>query len=166
MDTIYEGAVTLGQFWTYLGLIIGIIIAFFASIGSIYLWSKDDSHLADTSAKILKSDCQKDKDFFKCNVDVEYNVADRNYTGNIYYSDKTKPNIGKVITVTYDTKNPTDVSNYQVRNKTLAIVIFLISVVMLGFLGFRFYMARNYKFYAAAEGVSSTLNLFSNAIRN
>lgn len=163
MDNIYEGAVTLGQFWTYVGLIIGIIIAFFASIGSIYLWAQDDSYLVDTSAKVLTSNCVKDRDFFNCNLNVEYNVNENILSGNINYLNKDIPNIGKIITVTYDRNNPTRVTNYQIRNKTLAIVIFFISVIILGFLGFRFWMARNFKFYAAAEGVGSTLNLFRSA---
>jgi hypothetical protein len=120
----------------------------------------------DTGGKILTRDCEKSRRIIsmQCEV-VEYKVNEKMndfseiLTGNIIHLDRTVPNIGRIISVSYDKNNPSYVRSYKVRNKTLAIVILIISLIMIGILGFRFWMAKNFKLYAAAEGVNTTLNL-------
>lgn len=161
---LYEGTSSLGRFWTGFGLIVAIILSVIGVVTGTYLILHNQKDLVDTTGIVTTANCTpiytKNGTNFSCVLGVKYIVNGKDYTGTITTTSQTPYFVGSTVTITYHTENPSDVRFHIIRNRTIGFIILGVCGVILLISWFNYWLARKFKFYAAAEGVGSTLNLF------
>jgi len=168
---MYDGSAELGTFTTMINTIIAVVIAIIMIAVGIFLYRLDQSDLVDTTATVTSSDCVPNRDSkgnikYSCNLGVKYTVDGKEYTGNIVKNGSMTQNVGTIVNITYNAKNPAEVKDNTIRYKTISYVLFGIAVVIILGSGVNYYMASRFKMYAAAQGASTTLSVLSSPFRS
>ena len=156
-DQIYSGAAELGMFKVTLGLVFGIIVGVAAiGFGFYIALLKKNVQVVATIREIIGT-CTSIVDRntnlqVKCSVKIEYTYNDVSYKPDtIFYTNDGIKVIGQPITIYVDPNNLSDISTDS--NKKVGWLIFGFGIVIIGFSLLYWWLARRYKFFAAAEGV-------------
>lgn len=169
-NQIYDDAADLGRTYATITLIIAIILGILLLGVSLYLIFGKNVHTDMVMAQIkiisctgptmknnnLARDCLTTLNFNYKGKD--YSVSDFSYT----YSGNVDPNslIGTFIKVFVDPNNPLDVSTIsKSTDKTIGFVLMGISLFLIGGSILHWWLARRYKFMAAAEGTGAGLGV-------
>jgi hypothetical protein len=146
----------------WIGMIIGIVIAIVLICVGIYLYTRDQSNLIDTNAKITTTHCnqivEKNRSInYNCVLSVEYMVGNKKYTSVLNVDNGVPYNVGDTISISYDAKNPSISSQSSMRYATIGLILSAIGLVIIGGVSLKYYIAQRFKIAAAAEGTGSVL---------
>ena len=163
--SIYEGSATLGKVQSYVGLFIFGFISIILVVIAIYLFTINESNLADTQGIILHSICNKiegtggNNMSYSCNLQVKYVVNEKEYIGNITINSSAQYYPGTFIDITYDSNNPNHVTEKKLRDKTIAFILLGIAILLGGGAYANYYMTTHSQAYAALEGASTAIRI-------
>ena len=177
-EQFIDFSASLGKTQSSINLIIGSIIGLvFLCIG-IYLLSINQDNLVDTTATITASDCRSSFDRnntvrYNCNLDVNYMVNDKNYTGKLSTADNIPHVNQSIINITYDKTNPQSITVQQPRSRlvgrlwrldsvTSGIILIVICIIIIGLTWANNYFAQTSQAYAASQGMNTILNMGNN----
>jgi hypothetical protein len=162
---IYDGAAELGTATSILNLVVGIIIGFVLICVGCLLWFNNQSNLIDTTANITSAICNQQTDannatVNSCTLGIKYNVKGVLYQGVITTVGDNRYNVGGTVDITYDSKDPYNVTSHATRYSTIGYVLSAVGMAVIGFVYLNYYMTRRYKAYAALGGVEDVARLF------
>ena len=168
LSTAYDGSAQLGVFEGTLKLVCGIIICLIFLIIGIVLFTKNQNNLVDSVATITDVHCvqqttpigtrQQGRPTNICNLEINYIVDGKNYSGTIIVSGYKSYNKGSNIDITYDSKNPLNVQTKVLRNRTFAYISIGVGLCIGACVCVNYYMTTHFKMYAAAEGMGAVAN--------
>jgi hypothetical protein len=172
---IYSDAASFGQTYSTIVLVIAFIVGLLLLGISISLLMQKNKHTDKINATIIDSSCDpmiSASSTRNCNVSLQYDYNGKNYkvpnfNYNYYSSNNSSTNtnlINSQIIVYVDPSNPIDVSSTSKeteRNMAFVILGFGVFIVLIA--GFRWWLVRKSKFFAAAEGAGAGISLFRRA---
>ncbi|ATZ80262.1 hypothetical protein BMW23_0204 [Bodo saltans virus] len=163
-NTIYNAAASAGKAQSNITAVIGTIIGIIMIGISIYLFTQNQNNLVDSTALVTSSSClpviTKNESHYNCSLGIKYQIGSEQYTGKIVTNDSTQYNINNIVGITYDSNDPKNVTNHQVRSKTIGIVLCSIGIIIVVFVWINFYYVHKYKSYAAQTGTDAILSRF------
>ena len=151
-DSIYTGLSDVGKAKSAIGLIFGIIISIILIAVAIYLFTKNQKDIVNSTAKVTSSTCSQSGKSISCQLGIAYTVDKKDYTGSISTLTSTKYTTGMDVPISYNSKNPLDVTYKQVNDKTVAFILLGVAVLLLLITSVSYYMTSRSKAYAAFEG--------------
>lgn len=151
-DAIYTGLSDVGKAKSTIGLIFGIIISIILIAIAIYLFTRNQKDIVNSTAKVTSSNCSKEGKSINCQLQITYTINKKVYTGSISTLTSTKYTTGMDVPISYNSKNPLDVTYRQVNDKTVAFILLGIAVLLLLITSVSYYMTSHSKAYAAFEG--------------
>jgi hypothetical protein len=159
---IYEDTSSLGRVISLISLIVGIIIAIILFIFAFGYQSTPDK--PSTKATILSSSCatiiNNNNTEYSCILNLKYTIDNKEFTNyittqsNIYYNQNAQ------IDISYELDNPNKIYIKSLDNMTISLISCGIGVVIILASAINYYLTYRYKFYAAGQGVASTVRLF------
>lgn len=165
-SSIYQGSASIGKIQGYVGLFIGGFIAIILVVVALYLFSVDESNLVDVTGTVSSASCRPlhetpEKIMINvCDLQVSYNINGTTHTGTITTNSISTYSVGNSIQLTYDSKNPSNVTERQFRSKTIAFILLFVSILVGGGSYLNYYMVTNSEAYAAFSGASSVYRTF------
>jgi len=159
---VYENTSSLGRIISLISLIIGIIIAIVLFICAFTYQSTPDK--PSTTATILSASCatiiNNNKTEYSCILNLKYTINNKEYTNYITTQSNIYYNQNATIDITYEIDNPNKIYIKSLDNMTISLISCGIGIVIILGSVINYYLTHNYKFYAAGQGVASTVNLF------
>lgn len=163
---LYSGAATFGKIRAVIGVIFGTIFGIIFIVGGIVLIRKKVQLISQKMGTItnnpncIKFDDKNDVQYRCTNIDVKYNVDNKDYTMNKSTYGPFEYKQGNQIDVYYDPNDPFN-AELQSDNKHIIGWIGLVSGIFI-FIGswFWLWMTWHYKFVAAAGGVAGVVDIF------
>lgn len=157
-DQIYSGAASFGLIKALISAIIGTIISVIMIIIGINLMLKKTS-TTSVEGTILNVNCVPGENTQNCNIGVSYDYNGKQnkniqYIGNMVYT------VNQKVTIYINTDNESEIYLQDPSPKKLGVTLLIIGLIVLGAVWLMFWLAKRYKFLAAAEGVSGAYNLF------
>lgn len=159
---IYDDTSSLGRIISLISLIVGIIIAIVLFICAFSYQTTPDN--PSTTATILSASCatiiNNNETEYSCILNLKYTINNKEYTNNITTQSNIYYNQNAIIDITYELDNPNKIYIKPLNNKTISLISCGVGVVIILGSAINYYLTYNYKFYAASQGVASTINLF------
>lgn len=165
-NEIYDDAADLGRTYATISLVISIILGIILLGVSLYLIFGKNAHTDMVMAQIKTISCGgptiiNNNTTRNCSTTLTFNYNGKDYSVTDFsytYSGNADPNtmIGTSIKVFVDPNNPIDVSTIsKSTDKKIGLVLLGISVFLVGGSILHWWLARRYKFMAAAEGTGA-----------
>ena len=163
-EQIYSGAAELGMFRVTLGLVFGIIFGVAAISFGLYMALLKKNVQVHATIREVIGTCSPIVDRnnlqVKCSVKIEYTYNDISYKPDtIFYTIDGIKVVGQPMTIYIDPNNPSDCSTDSLQK--VGWFIFGVGIVIIGFSLLYWWLARRYKFFAAAEGVGMGVGIVS-----
>jgi len=164
-DQIYSGAASFGLIKALISAIIGTVISVIMIIIGINLMLKK-TNTTWVEGIILNVKCIPAENSFNdkvntqnCNINVSYEYNGKQnkniqYTGNLVYT------VDQKVIIYINKDNESEIYLDNPSPKSLGVTLLIIGLLILGGVWLMFWLAKRYKFLAAAEGVSGAYNLF------
>jgi hypothetical protein len=170
-NNIYDGLSDLGLFKADLGMIIGLIIGLILIVLGIYLMVYDEDHkYLRITGQITQPNCVKSSttydeygkqtDSYKCNLNVTYQINGKTYSRKIYVSGTNNYINDEPISLMVMKDNHEDVQVAYMNRTTLASILFIVSILLIGICYLNFYVTHNYKVFSASQGANTIVSLF------
>lgn len=167
-----DSAAKVGRVMTTVYMIGGILVGLVLLAVSIWLFKKPIDHAGQAVAKVVsvkkcervssKSPDNQVTYTTHCNLELEYTVNGKVYksahstSGSKYYT------VGNTIPVRYNKDAPEDFVEGKVSAKRVAASVCLgVGLLVIGGSVFSWYMARKYKFVAAAQGMGTAYDIIT-----
>jgi len=164
---LYDGSAELGKFQSSVGLYIGGFMCIIMMCIAIYLFTSKDDGLVDVKGIVQnRYDVSAKRTMYNCSLTVKYVVDGKEYTGNTGLNSGQVYNVGDSIDISYDPKNPTNISPKQISKKLIAAIICGVALLVGGGAYLNYYMTRRFQTYAAAQGAATTMNVLASPFRN
>jgi len=169
-DDLYSGAASYGRFTSLLGLIFLSLFGIGFLCAAIYFWTTPPTHSEEVEGTITKSTCQSSlrstqsggsSSKTSCSTTVQYQVDETLYTTSLYIEKAVSE--GDTITLVYNPNKPQDVQLKGMSQVLIGFILFGVAFILIGIGVLNYYMARRYKFAAAATGVSSGVSMLQSA---
>lgn len=156
-DDIYDGAAAFGRFMSYVGLVIGGLIALVFLILGIVFLVKRDPYSKTVKATVTDAKCLT----LKCTLDLKYMVNGKEYTSSL--TEDSKPNVqkGELLEIRYKPEDPASVSLRRRGTKTIGVILIVVALIIATIVGVYFWAVQRYKFAAAATGVGTAWDIIS-----
>lgn len=164
---LYDGAASLGQLKSKIGLYIALVLSVIAIGVGIYLLVTNQDTLVDGYGTITTSTCVPEKDpkgnvTYSCQIGVDYVVRDKMYSTSFNTVGNKRPlQHGEVYGVTYDTTDPSSATSHVVRNATIGYTLIGIGVLVSAAAYLNYYFTSKSKLYAAASGTAGVIDIVS-----
>jgi hypothetical protein len=159
---VYENTSSLGRIISLISLIIGIIVAIVLFICAFTYQTTPDK--PSTTATILSSTCatiiNNNKTEYSCVLNLKYTINNKEYTNYITTKSDIYYNQNTIIDINYELDNPNKIYIKSLDNMTISSISCVIGIVIILGSAINYYLTYNYKFYAAGQGVASTVKLF------
>lgn len=165
-QTIYSGAADIGQAYSTIQLISGIVVAILLCSLAVFFFKQKNPRTQKTLATINNINCSSYETMVNnkkqitqtCNLDISYTINGTLYNGNI--TSDIKYTVGNTVLIEYDPNNPNDIGfptyftirNFGIVSSVIALLIF-VSVVV------NYQLSKNYKMYAATQGAFATVDI-------
>jgi flagellar basal body-associated protein FliL len=159
MESVYSGLATVGKASAIMGIVMAVIVSIALIALAIYFLRKNQSDIANSTAKVTESTCSGTGDSITCNMRINYNINGKSYTGNISSFGTTTYTTGMDVPISYNIKNPSDVTYRQANDKVLAYIFIGIAIFILLAAGFNYYMVSHSKVISAGEGLGTTFDV-------
>ena len=169
---IYSDAASFGQTYSTILLVIAFFIGLIMVGASVALLMQKNQHIDRVTATITDSSCDPNISASRtrtCYVNLQYNYKGNtykvpNFSYNYYSDNNFNPNpnlVNSQIVVYVDPNNPTDVSSTsKATDRNMAFVLMGFGVFIVLIAGFRWWLTRQSKFFAAASGAGAGIDLF------
>lgn len=165
-NEIYDDAADLGRVYATIGLVIAIILGIILLGVSLYLIFGKNVHTDMVMAQITTISCGapriiNNNTTRECSTTLTFNYNGKDYSVTNFsytYSGNADPNtmIGTSMKLFVDPNNPIDVSTIsKSTDKIMGLVLLGISILLVGGSILHWWLARRYKFMAAAEGAGA-----------
>lgn len=166
VDTIYSGAADIGQVYSTISLISGIVVGILLCSIAIFFFKQKNPRTQKTMATINNVNCSSYETIVNnqkqiaqtCNLEISYTVNGTLYNTNL--TSNTKYSVGNSITIEYDPYNPNDVgipSFFTLRIFGILSSIIALSICISVVLNYTF--SKKYKVYAATQGAFTTVDI-------
>ena len=143
-NKIVNGIVTFGRTKVIITSVVFYIIAIIVLIIGIVLLASKDKYTQKTIAKITNATCEKRVYYnknstrikYSCNVDLVYNIDNKEYKNKLTFEDSRQYNINDNIEIKYNPEEPNEIIKSGISSKVaggimIGIGIFLIIVISL-----------------------------------
>jgi hypothetical protein len=166
IDSVYNTTSEIGKTTTtiqfYIALCLGLILA---CCGSYFVSQK--STMVNGTATIASATCNqvtkvtngKSSISYSCTLSISYVVDGKTYTSNIVADNSTPYMVGTTIDISYDPKNPSNVTLRQMSGTMMGSISCCIGITIVCAASLNYYFASKSKAYAAYQGASSIARL-------
>lgn len=167
---IYGGAADFGRVYALIGMVVGIVAGIAMMSGGIYFATLKDKHTAETQGKVVSiqdSACknqQQQNHSAQCSYTIQYSVNGKVYTARDVFSSMSYI-MGDSVTVYYTPSKPDSIELHQIPYTKIGVAVAAVGALILGGSVVRWYLARRYKFFAAAEGVAGGASVIRGVLR-
>ena len=176
MESVVKDLSFVGKTTTKIGFIISLIIGVILLYFSYSFFTKTDNFIKVNGTIKNVKEC-KDRiniqntgkngtviteNYYDCIITVEYNVNNQLYTNDILTNNKInymKYNT-QTLEISYNPTNPNEIRLPSMSSKTLAIILLVIAVVVVGVGFFSNYLAQKSNIIAASQGINSVASVF------
>lgn len=166
VGAVYTGAADFGKFSAILGGIFGTLIALFIGGIGIYFIIEANRRTKTASGTITESNCQTKTDESKtCMITVAYtsNQPSKMCTQKFTVQDESQFTKGKKVKVFFDSKDPCGSGSLESQKNAniVGAALIVAAAIILLIVWLVVYLAFEYKFFAAAEGVGTVVDILS-----
>ena len=168
-----------GTFQFTMKLISSIISFIIFCIVAIVVFRLKTNKTAKTNGTITNASCSSrltstEKNttqlIYDCNLDVNYNVNNIDYSGNLTTSESTQYTSGTNINLEYDPSNPKDFQKASpIKSKTVSYILFCIASLILICMIVHIVLYKKsiwYQRYLCVELAAQTIGMVSHSISN
>jgi hypothetical protein len=129
LGKIDKGLIKCGKFASIIQIVCSVLcIVIIGGIG-FFIYTRKDNNL-ETKATVTDVNCKQETVLYgkrpsirtKCTMNVKYTVDSKDYTG-IVETTETKHKTNDVITIKYDSTNPSVISYKQISNKNAGMIL-------------------------------------------
>lgn len=170
-NNLYDGASGVGVFKADLVMIIAVIVAAVLVVIGIYMMMNDnDTDYLRIQGKVAQPNCVKssttydDKgrpiDNYKCNVVIQYMIDGKMYSKKMYVTGTSSYIKDEPVDLMVLKKDYTNVQFSYIDKSTIACVMMLLALGVVGIAYLNYYLTHNYKVFAATQGVTTLVGLF------
>ncbi len=164
LNNVYDTTATIGRAKSITNVVIGTIIGIVMIVIGIYLITKTQNNLVDSTAIVSTSTCtlvtNNKSTTHNCTLGIKYNVNNQQYSGNISTNDSQPHAENSTVDITYDNTNPNLVTARQMRYRTIGFVLCGVSVLIISSAWLNYYLSNTYKGYAAYQGAETVIHGF------
>ena len=172
-DNLYQTSADFGLWKTRILFYIAVFIAIFLFISSINLYFTTQSTFIKTTATIISINnvqtylSNKIPNYiYSLTISYKVDKEQNNRTANITYNTIAEPlNKNSIIHIEYDINNPSFVTTNSNYTKKDAMILSLFGLFLILITGISYWLSKRFKFFAAAEGVSTFANVVSAPFR-
>lgn len=164
-EQVYDGAASLGLFMATIGFIFGGLIGLVLVIWGVTKLGQKKKLEGEVQGKVTEANCDTSdpKNGVKCNLKLAYTINGKDYSIGASTADGVH-NVGAMMDIDYDVANPETAELSSMSPRTIGMIMIGVGLFLIGATGVNWYIARNYKFAAAATGVGTAAGIVSDAI--
>lgn len=154
-NKLYSGLGEFSLIYAAISLFFGILISIIFIIIALVIIFKKKVYTQVANATVTKSTCStvsgNDIFTYKCDIDIEYKVAEKDYVASLSKTSNVKYEVGSKIEIYHELNNPENASTSKDSN-VVGYVLIPIALLIIAIVIVNFILVRKYKGYAAISG--------------
>lgn len=161
-NQIYEDSANLGYYRSVVGLIITITIGIILFICASYFFTSKNIYKyikADVKNLNCSQSYHNNSLMNKCSLLASYVVDGKEYNNSLIMV-LNKEFDQSTIDIEYDPQNPNNIRLPTMNNITISIISIVIAILLVSSSYYNYYMSKNYRMYASAQGIGTIYNVF------
>jgi hypothetical protein len=170
-NNLYSDLGGIGTFFANFIMIAAIIIALVLIVLGMYtVMYNDDDKYVTVSGTVTSTDCVKSatsyndrgqpSDSYKCNVIVDYEYDGKKYSQKMYLTGGNAYIKNEPINLKLEKSKPNNVQLSGMTATSIGYIMIICAFGMSGLAYLNYYLAHNYRVYAASSGVKGIFNIF------